>query len=259
MAELRGRIALITGAGRGLGRAIAVAIAGAGAEVALCARSGGELEAVAAICREASGRALVLPGDLADPDFRRHLVAEVGVRLGAVDILVNNAGIAPSAPLERSDDELWERTFALNVEAPFQLSRLVMRGMAERGYGRIVNVASTAALKGYPYTSAYVASKHALLGLTRALGRELASRGVTVNAVCPGFADTRIASEAIENIVRKTGRSPEEARGFLVTENPLGRLIRPEEVAEAVMAFLGPDSAALSGQALAVAGGAVEG
>ncbi len=259
MAQLRGRIALVTGAGRGLGRAIALEIARQGADLALCARSAAELEDVARLCREIGHRALVQAGDLNDPDFRRHLITRIEHELGAVDILVNNAGLAPSAPLERTDDDLWGRTFALNLEAPFHLARLVKRGMIERGYGRIVNIASTAGLKGYAYTSAYTASKHGLIGLTRALSRELAPRGVTVNAVCPGFADTKIAADAIDNIARKTGRSAEEARSFLVTENPLGRLVRPEEVAAAVMTFLGPESAALSGQALAVAGGAVEG
>ncbi|MCA9322600.1 MAG: SDR family oxidoreductase, partial [Planctomycetes bacterium] len=155
-------------------------------------------------------------------------------------------------------DALWARTLELNLVVPFVLTRLVVKDMLEAGHGRIVHLASTASLKGYAYTSAYSASKHGLLGLARAQSLEWAPRGVTVNCVCPGFVDTELTASAARAIAQKTGRSVPEVQSELAKENPLGRLIRPEEVAEAVAGFLGPHGDAVTGQALVVAGGAVQ-
>lgn len=253
MQNLENRRAVVTGGGRGIGAAIARALAAAGAEVVLVGRDARRLEQAAE--KLPSGRGRAAAADLTVATARERLVAEVG----DVDILVNNAGLAESAPLLKTSDELWDRTFALNLTAPYHLCRLVAPGMMARGFGRIVNVASTAALKGYAYTSAYCASKHGLLGMTRALAREYLPRGVTVNAVCPGFTETEMTGRTVDNIVSKTGRPAEEAMQELAAEGMMGRLISPDEVAHAVMTFVGPKSDAISGQALAVAGGAVEG
>lgn len=257
MGILNERRAVVTGGGRGIGLAIAEALAAEGATVILVGRSPGPLAAAAASI--AGGRGRAVPADLTDAAARRTLVASVTDEIGPIDVLVNNAGIAESSPLERTGDDLWDRTLALNLTAPFHLCRLVARGMRERGWGRIVNVASTAALKGYAYTAAYCASKHGLLGMTRAIAREYLPDGVTVNAVCPGFTETEMTGRTVANIVAKTGLSQEDALQGLAEEGMMGRLVQPREVAHAVLAFVGPDSDAISGQALAVAGGAVEG
>ena len=259
MTHLEGRIAVVTGAGRGIGRAIALALASRGVRLALVSRGRQELEAVAAQVRAAGGEAQVFPADLAAVDGLGTLASGIREVMGPPQILVNNAGKAESAPIGRIRDDDWDATMTLNLVAPFVLCRHFLPDMQRSGWGRIVNVASTAALKGYPYTAAYTASKHGLLGLTRALSREWVGRGITVNAVCPGYVDTAIAADAAQNIARKTGVDLDAARLLLTAENPLGRLVRPEEVAAAVLSFLGPESDCLSGQALAVAAGAIEG
>ncbi|MFT7617571.1 MAG: 3-hydroxybutyrate dehydrogenase [Planctomycetota bacterium] len=254
---LSGQVALVTGAGRGLGRSIALALGAEGARIALVARSADELQTVSAELSVLGTDSTAFVGDLLEPEFRDHLVAQVEGAMGAVDILVNNAGVAPSAPIEKTTDEFYRRCMEINVTAPFVLCRNVIPGMKSRGRGRIVNIASTAALKGYAYTTAYVTSKHALLGLTRALATEVLSKGITVNAVCPGFADTKIAADAAANIASKTGRSLDDARSSLANEGSLKRLIKPEEVARAVLTLVGPDSDAFSGIAFPVAGDAL--
>lgn len=254
---LSGQIALVTGAGRGLGRAIALALGAEGAELALVARTAEELASVAAELEALGAKSKSIAGDLLDTQFCQGLVGQVESMLGPIDILVNNAGIAPSAPIEMTTDELFKRCMDLNVTVPFVLCRSVVPSMKTKGRGRIVNIASTAALKGYAYTTAYVASKHAVLGLTRALATEVLRKGITVNAVCPGFADTKIAADAASNIASKTGRSLEDARSSLASEGSLNRLIKPEEVARAVLTLVGPDSDAFTGIAFPVAGDAL--
>jgi NAD(P)-dependent dehydrogenase (short-subunit alcohol dehydrogenase family) len=238
--SLQGRHALVTGAGRGIGLAIAVALAKQGARLTLVARDARGLEQASAACRAAgSPQAEGVRRDLTD---RAQLDALGRGAAAECDVLVNNAGVAPSASLEKTDDVQWDSTFALNVFAPFALCRAALPGMASRGFGRVVNVGSTAGLRGFAYTTAYTASKHALLGLTRALDAELRQRApgrdVTVNAVCPGFVDTDIVRDSARRIAAATGVSEEQARGKLGSMNPSGRLLSPEEVAEAVLALV---------------------
>ncbi|WP_431281694.1 SDR family NAD(P)-dependent oxidoreductase [Humitalea sp. 24SJ18S-53] len=175
--------------------------------------------------------------------------------LPGFDILVHAAGAAESASFLKSDDALWDRMLAANLRGAVSVTRAVLPDMLARGHGRIVHVASTAALKGYAYVSAYVAAKHALLGFCRALATEVAGRGVTVNAVCPGFTDTAIVAESIARITAATGRSSEAALAELTRHNPQGRLVRPDEVAAAVLFLSGPQAGAVNGQAIAVDGG----
>jgi NAD(P)-dependent dehydrogenase (short-subunit alcohol dehydrogenase family) len=243
-----GRHALVTGGGRGLGAAIARALAGAGHRVTVLGRDRAALDRVA----DGIGAAVAV-ADLADPAA----VAAAFATLDPVDILVNNAGIAPSMPFAKTSRAEFERVLAVNLLGPVETCRHVLPGMQARGWGRIINIASTAGLKGYAYTAAYVASKHALVGLTRALALEVAKTGVTVNAVCPGFADTDIVAASVEKIVAKTGRSAADARAELAKFNPMGRLIAPEEVAAAVLYLVGEQAAAVTGTALPVAGGEV--
>ncbi len=255
---LAGRHALITGAGRGIGAAVADALARLGADLTLMGRNEARLQAKAAAIREtASGAVESVAGDVNKEESLAAAFDRARAAAGPVSILVNNAGIADSAPFARIDDAHWDRLIATNLTGVFRCMRLAYPAMAMAGWGRIVNIASTAGLKGYAYTAAYCASKHGVVGLTRALAMESARTGVTVNAVCPGFTDTDIAAEAVANIVSKTGRSAEQARSDLVAINPQARLVAPEEVAEAVAWLCLPSSSAITGQAIAVAGGEV--
>ena len=250
MDALEGKHAVVTGAGRGIGLAIAGALQAQGARVTLMARDAAALEAAAAGLGGGTGWQAI---DVAD-------AASVGAafaRAGRVDILVNNAGQASSAPFMKTDDALWQRMLDVNLSGAYHCIQAALPGMLDAGWGRIVNVASTAGLTGYRYVAAYCAAKHGLVGLTRALALELAAKGVTVNAVCPGYTETDIVQEAVANIVRKTGRSEEQARAELAAGNPQGRLVRPEEVAHAVAMLCLPAAAAMNGQSIAVAGGEV--
>ncbi len=241
---LEGRRALVTGGAKGIGRAIADRLAASGATVAIIGRDGAALAA--------SGH----PHAMADVTDEGAFCAAIE-RLGPFDILVNNAGAAVSAPFKRHTRADWDSMLAVNLTACFTAIQAVLPGMVERGWGRIISVASTAGLKGYPYTAAYCAAKHGLVGLTRALAVETACTGVTVNAVCPGFTDTAMADRAAATISGKTGQSAADARAALARTNPQGRLIHPDEVAAAVLYLAGDDAAGLTGQSLALAGGEV--
>lgn len=257
MKPLRGEVAWVTGASRGIGRACAEALARAGAKVALSARNEGELEAVAEGIRAAGGEAVAFPLDLSDRPAIEAAAERIGERLGPVTVVVNNAGLAKSAPLHQTSYEDLERLMAVNYVAPFWVIRSVLPGMLERRHGRVVNIASTAGRTGHRYTAAYTASKHALVGLTRALAVEVAARGITANAVCPGWTETDLLEEALENIGRTTGRPREEAADALARMNPMRRLMKPEEIARAVVFLADPAAGGITGQLLGVDGGEV--
>jgi NAD(P)-dependent dehydrogenase (short-subunit alcohol dehydrogenase family) len=252
-ALLAGKNAVVTGAGRGIGAAIAQALAANGARVALFDINLAWVEAQAA---KLPG-ALAVKADVTDPDSVRAAFSSVRERFGRIDILVNNAGNAQSAPFTRTDAALWNRTIALNLNGVFLCTSEAYPAMAKQDYGRIISVASSAALKGYAYVSAYCAAKHGVLGLTRSLALEAAKTHVTVNAVCPGYAETDMTKDSLANIIAKTGKSEAEALAALTVHNPQGRLIQPAEVANAVLWLCAPGSESITGQAIAVAGGEI--
>jgi NAD(P)-dependent dehydrogenase (short-subunit alcohol dehydrogenase family) len=240
---------MVTGGSRGIGRAVAAALAASGARVTVMGRDRGALERVVA-AGEAHAAALA---DVTDPQALR--AALTG--LEPVDLLVANAGAAESASFGRSDADLFRRMIDVNLMGVVNAAQAVIGPMTTRGFGRIVAVASTAGLKGYPYVSAYCAAKHAVVGLVRALALETAATGITVNAVCPGFTDTDLVGQSLDQIVAKTGRSREEALAELVKHNPQKRLVAPDEVADAVLWLCGEGARSVTGQAIAVAGGEV--
>ena len=213
MIDLKGRGAVVTGGGRGIGATIARSLAEAGAGVAVSARTESEIEEVAAELREGGHKAVAIPCDVTDPEQIAALRAAAERELGTVDILINNAGIATTAPLAAMKLEKWNRIFAVNVTGTFLCTQAFLPAMAERGWGRVINIASIAGKMGAPYISAYAASKHAVVGFTRAVASEVATTGVTVNAVCPGYVETSMLENSLERIVKKTGieRMPAES------------------------------------------------
>lgn len=252
MSALEGHHAVITGGGSGIGLAVAQRLAVAGAAVTLMGRNREKLEQAAAGISGAENVAL----DINDLDAIPSAFEQAG-RRAPVDILINNAGASESAPAHRTDVALWRRMLDVNLTGAFFCVQAALAGMRGAPYGRIVTIASTAGLKGYPYVAAYSAAKHGAVGFTRALAAELAGTAVTVNAVCPGFTETGLVEEALENIQAKTGRSRDEALAELTKHNPQGRLIQPEEVASAVEWLCRPESGSITGQAIAVDGGEV--
>lgn len=252
------RHAFVTGAGTGIGRAIALALAGKGFAVSLAGRRAGPLQAVAAEIAALGGKALVVDGfDVTDEQAVTTGAAQAIAALGEVSVLVNCAGEAPSAPFEKTDPALWNHVVAVNLTGTYLVTRALLPSLHKAGSARIINIASTAGMTGYAYVSAYCAAKHGVVGLTRSLALELARTGITVNAVCPGFTDTPLLDAAVDNITGKTGRSADEARAALARVNPQGRLVTPQEVADAVLWLSGEGAGAVTGQAIAVAGGEV--
>ena len=255
---LSGKHALITGASRGIGAAIAHELGALGANLTLTGRDEKALNAEVDAIASASGvevRGLLL--DVTAAERIGPAVDDAVAGLGPVDILVNNAGAATSAPFVRTKLEAWQALLEVNLTAPFLLTQAVLPGMVERQYGRVINVASTAGLKGYGYVAPYCAAKHGLIGLTRSLAVEFAKSGVTINAVCPGFTETDIAARTIDTMVEKTGRSAQQAYDELASLNPQGRLVQPAEVAQSVGWLALETSSSINGQAIAVAGGEI--
>jgi NAD(P)-dependent dehydrogenase (short-subunit alcohol dehydrogenase family) len=255
--RLKDQVALVTGGGRGIGREIAMALAREGGDVAVAARSRDEVEAVRKEIEGLGRHAFAGQCDVTDRDQVIRLVREVAAALGPITILVNNAGIAASVKTVEMDDALWERILRVNLTGTYLCTKAVLPGMLRRQYGRIINIASTGGKVGFLYSAAYCASKHGVLGFTRALALEVAKHGITVNAICPGFAETRMTDESIRRIVDKTGRSSDAARQALESLNPQQRLIRPEEVAAVAVMLASPEAGGIHGQAINVDGGAV--
>ena len=253
MASLQGRHALVTGGGRGIGRAIAAALTQAGAAVTIAGRNEKSLADVVGR-GEAAGYVVA---DVTDAKAVDSGVKQAVAARGAVDLLIANAGGAESAPFLRTTPDQFRGLFELNVMGVVHATRAVLDGMRERRGGRIVAIASTAGLKGYGYVSAYCAAKHALVGLVRSLAVETAASGVTVNAVCPGYTDTELVQQSLTRISAKTGRSREDALGSLLKDSPLGRLVKPQEVAAAVLYLCSPEASAVTGTTLVVAGGEI--
>jgi len=257
--NLQNKIALITGGGRGIGRAIAFAFAREGASVAVAARSANQVAQVASeVAGEFSTRAMPITCDVAKLDSVAQMFATLNTAFGrGPDILVNNAGIAESAPLAKTDDELWRRHLAINLDGTFYCMRAALPGMVERGWGRIINIASIAGKTGAPYIAAYSASKHGVLGLTRSVALEVASKGVTVNAICPGYVDTEMTMRGVENITKKTSLTRDQALDSIKKMSPQNRLVTAEEVAALALLLASEDGRGINGQAINVDGGSV--
>lgn len=248
------RHALVTGGGRGIGAAVALALADRGMRVTVLGR---RLDVVQALAAQVPERLHAVAADVSDVQQVAAALADARARFGRVDMLVNNAGQAESVPFQKMDVALWQRMLQVNLTGTMVCTQAVLPEMLEAGWGRIVNVASTAGLVGYAYVSAYCAAKHGVIGLTRSLALELATKGITVNAVCPGYTETDIVRESIQRVVAKTGRSAGEARAEFVKSNPQGRLVQTEEVADAVVWLCGEGAGAVTGQAVSVSGGEV--
>jgi NAD(P)-dependent dehydrogenase (short-subunit alcohol dehydrogenase family) len=257
--KLSDKLAFITGGGRGIGRAIAIAFAGEGASVAVAARTSEQVEKVAKEIADQFGvKTLSLECDVQETWSVKDCFDQFRTHFGhGPDIVVNNAGIAESELFVRSDEKMWERHLNTNLGGTFRCTQAALPEMIERGWGRIINIASIAGKTGAPYVSAYSASKHGVLGLTRSLALEVAAQGITVNAICPGYVDTEMTSRGVENIVAKTGKSAGDALEVIKKMSPQNRLVTAEEVAALALLLASEDGRGINGQAINVDGGTV--
>lgn len=248
------KTALITGGGRGIGRAIALAFAGEGIRVAVAARTAAQVEQVA---QEIGNDAIALVCDVADPDSVARMFSEMHDRVGDADILVNNAGIAESAPVVKTTDELWNKHLSINLSGTFYCTRAALPAMLKKGWGRVINIASIAGKTGAPYIAAYSASKHGILGLTKSIAMEVATNGITVNAICPGYVETEMVSRGIDRITARTGLTAEAALDTLKKMSPQNRFITVEEVAALALLLASDEGRGINGQGINVDGGSV--
>lgn len=246
------RVVLVTGASRGIGAGIARELAKLNYRLVLTGR---DREALSKVADETESQSFAC--DLTDGVALDALLTQVAAEVGPIDVLINNAGVAHSVPLAKTTDQLWEDTFAINVMPVFRMCRTLVPQMAKRGWGRVVNIASNAGLTGYAYTAAYCASKHAVVGFTRALAAEFAKSNVTINAICPGFVDTEMSDRTIEKIMSTTGRSAAQAREAIESLSPQKRLMTVQEVAHLTACLLGENARGIHGQAIALDGGQV--
>jgi NAD(P)-dependent dehydrogenase (short-subunit alcohol dehydrogenase family) len=251
MTDLTGKHALVTGGGSGIGAGIATTLACAGARVTIAGRRKDVLEQTAA----SAANMFAVVADVTDEDSITELYKQAETARGPFDIVVPNAGSVESAPAERITSAGWNNTLNVNLTGAFFSVKPALAGMRQRGWGRVIFIASTAGLKGYAYVAAYVAAKHGVVGLARALAAETAKDGVTVNAVCPGYTETPLLEQAVRRIALKTGRSEAEARDAVAASNPQGRLIAPQEIANVVLWLCAAESSAITGQAISVSGG----
>ncbi|MES2948483.1 MAG: SDR family NAD(P)-dependent oxidoreductase [Pseudomonadota bacterium] len=249
---LQNRHAIVTGGGQGIGAAITRLLVAQGANVTVLGR---KLETVQALAAEQPQHMHAVSADVADADQVQAAFASARQRFGPISILINNAGQASSAPFLKTDAALWNQMLAVNLTGTLLCTQAAVPDMLAEKWGRVVNIASTAGLAGYAYVAAYCAAKHGVVGLTRALALEFAKKGLTVNAVCPGYTETDIVRSSIANVMTKTGRTEEQARAEFTAGNPQGRLVQADEVADTVAWLCGPAASAITGQSIAVCGG----
>lgn len=256
--QLQGKVALITGGGRGIGRTIALSFAHEGADIAVTARTQTEIDAVAGEVAALGRQSFAVSCDVTEKASVDRMAAAVQERFGRVDLLVNNAGTGRSAPFFKTDLAMWNDMLALNATSMYLVTQAVLKGMLESKYGRVINIVSTAGKIPFRYCTAYVASKHAALGFTRALALEVAGSGVTVNAICPGWVgSTGLFEETIANISKTTGRDAAVAMKALADMSPLKRVMEPEEIARVALMLANDEAGGINGQGINVCGGSV--